>query len=140
MAFFNRNKPKTINVFLVHPKNMKEHTVKQYAVRCSKLVNLVLMEKGDRRVCVTTPASTDYFIYGKEGVSDWNHWYSSVMERYGVFVLVSPVLGKASADLVKAALLLNKPIRLLTSSGFIQVHNIIEVNKDDWQQGWLVNT
>lgn len=133
MGVFSRRK-NVINIFLVHPRGMKAETLRQYAIRVSSIMNTVLMAKKDRRVCVTTPASMDFRACG--GTNIWERWYSSVIQRYQVFVLVSPTLGRASSDIVRLALAENKPVRLLTSSGLIKVTGLNEINKEDWTTGW----
>jgi hypothetical protein len=127
-----------INVFLVHPKGMTLGTLRQYSIRVSALVNSALLIKKDRRVGIVTTAAADYTACARN--REWDSWISSVIPRYQVFILVSPTLGKASRDLVELALQGKRPVRLLTSNGFIPVTGIQEINKEDWVSGWQAMT
>lgn len=124
-----------LNVFLVHPKGMTAGTLQQYAIRVSGLVNTALTIRKDRRVGIITTAAQDFTAYGRE--NQWDSWISSVIPRYQAFILVSPTMGKASRDIITLALEQKRPVRLLTSNGFIPVVGIQEINKKDWINGWM---
>ena len=136
-----------MRVFLAHPKRWEDQHINEWRDA------LAAMLKADDIDAEVVPGRDDFNLYmASEGT--FSAWAKSVVERqdlvtrervYGAIVATTKGIGKATADIIGAAISAGVPVLLMEPVGSNQfqlgkVTQLVVVNERDFINGWRLDT
>ena len=85
--------------------------------------------------------------FQKNAHGDWDEWQERVVGRldfmtgnhvYDLFVTTGNTCGKATAAILKTALLFSRPVFVWTDGALERVHDVVVDDPEDWATGYRI--
>jgi hypothetical protein len=117
-------------LLLLHPKGMDPDALQKYKNYVASLLTA--------EVVLAVEDFATHFT------GSWREWASEITERYDGFIVLTNRIGRATADIIRAALDLRLTVALAVRDDgdqiidVIEVAELVEIDKKDWRTGWEV--
>lgn len=122
-----------MKIFYAHGKQDAE---RQINADVQALTAQLRTRAPDVEVC----AGRDDFIRYFSAYGSWTAWAASIPRRYDAIVCRDATVGRATAQMVDAALRNRVRVALWTDQGFHRVTAIRARDPEDWKAGWTLYT
>jgi hypothetical protein len=131
-----------IRVFLAHAKAASDEEIQSATDRARN----ALREIANGKTVAVTTGRDDYQRHFAR-CGSWDAWardvgqgidYLSREPRYHAIVVPTPRVGAATANIVRIALAVAKPVLLLTDRRLTKVATVVQVSARDFRTGWEV--